>query len=520
MSKLINNEFTVRPFVPKLLPGLIKIHKQVANPKARSVAAKAIATICQVAKLKESDNGANLAPVKLTDPTAFATSISVQYKTLGANPVPGAVHPSIQYATCLTINLIAACNFDVPTWELWEAALVPYLEIVTVSPKPASIARKLYSAKTGCYPERSRAPMCTPETPGGSTSSTSSLHSVFAELLRSANKANDEQGDNDDEEGEDLCNCQFSLAYGAKILLNTANLRLKRSHRYGLCGRNGSGKSTLMCAITNSQVEGFPLPDEVLTFYVKHNIDGSHEETSVLQFILNNKRILCDKKEASRPSSRSASTRSAKDTADILLLDEPTNHLDIVNIAWLEGYLTLRKTCTLIIVSHNSGFLNNTITDVFHLNHFKIKRYHGNLEALVKTVPEAKSYYTLEAAEGNKFKIPDPPLLEGLYNITLQVSLSSRVTILGPDGSGKLTLVKLLIGDLKANKASEVWKHPNLVIGYVVQHAFHHIDHHLDKTPLEPPRKKEEKKMKEGGVVVVEGVKRLQVINLTRLWLA
>ena len=32
--------------------------------------------------------------------------------------------------------------------------------------------------------------------------------------------------------------------------------------------------------------------------------------------------------------------------ADILLLDEPTNHLDVVNIAWLENYLTSLKTCT------------------------------------------------------------------------------------------------------------------------------------------------------------------------------
>jgi elongation factor 3 len=32
--------------------------------------------------------------------------------------------------------------------------------------------------------------------------------------------------------------------------------------------------------------------------------------------------------------------------ADILLLDEPTNHLDVVNVAWLEGYLTSLKTCT------------------------------------------------------------------------------------------------------------------------------------------------------------------------------
>jgi len=196
--------------------------------------------------------------------------------------------------------------------------------------------------------------------------------------------------------------------------------------------------------------------------------------------------------------------------ADILLLDEPTNHLDVVNVAWLENYLVSLKHCTSIIVSHDSGFLNNTITDVLHLNRFKVRRYRGNLEAFVKQVPEAKSYYTLEAAEDYKFKLPDPPLLEGvktkeksllkmrkvgfqypsqpvqqLYDITLQVSLSSRVAVLGPNGSGKSTLVKLLTGEMEPNKGGEIWKHPNLVIGYVAQHAFHHIDHHLDKTPLE-----------------------------------
>jgi elongation factor 3 len=44
--------------------------------------------------------------------------------------------------------------------------------------------------------------------------------------------------------------------------------------------------------------------------------------------------------------------------ADILLLDKPTNHLDVVNIAWLENYLTGLTHCTSIIVSRNSSFLN------------------------------------------------------------------------------------------------------------------------------------------------------------------
>lgn len=125
------------------------------------------------------------------------------------------------------------------------------------------------------------------------------------------------------------------------------------------------------------------------------------------------------------------------------------------------------------------------------------------------------------------FQYPTSPVQQ-LYDISLQVSLSSRVAVLGPNGSGKSTLVKLLVNETEPNKGGEVWKHPNLVIGYVAQHAFHHIDHHLDKTPLEymlqryqtgedieelakANRKlseEEEKKMKDGANVVVEGVKR------------
>jgi elongation factor 3 len=535
MSKLVDSEYTVRPFVPKLLPGLIKIQDTVADPEARGVVVKAIATLRQTAKVPEGD-GSDLPPLKMADGPTLAKSVIEIYKKLGVSPVPSASNPLVSYTAQLAANLVNSRNFDVPEWE---ASLGPYLELVSGKPDPKEVAREW--------------------------------------LLKSAQES-EEDGDvpDDEEEGEDLCNCTFSLAYGAKILLNTATLRLKRGHRYGLCGRNGSGKSTLMRAITNGQVEGFPSPDEVRTFYVEHDIDGSEEDTSVLQFILTDKRIQADEAEivetlgsvgfsTERQASaigalsggwkmKLALARAMLFKADILLLDEPTNHLDVINIAWLEAYLTSLTTCTSIIVSHDSGFLNNTITDVLHLNRFKVKRYRGNLEAFVKAVPEAKSYYTLEAMEDYKFKLPDPPLLDGvktkekslmkmrkvgfqyptapvqqLYDITLQVSLSSRVAVLGPNGSGKSTLVKLLIGETEPNKGGEVWKHPNLVIGYVAQHAFHHIDHHLDKTPLEYMlwryqtgedleeldkanrviTEEEEKKMKEGGVVVIEGVKRL-----------
>jgi elongation factor 3 len=446
------------------------------------------------------------------------------------------------YAANLATNLVIAKNFDVPEWD----TLAPYLAFANSTVDPITVAREW--------------------------------------VVKSATEdSDDHEVPEDEEEGEDLCNCQFSLAYGAKILLNTATLRLKRGHRYGLCGKNGTGKSTLMRAITNGQVEGFPSPDEVRTFYVEHDIDGSEEDTSVLDFILSDKRVEAGKEEIIETLAsvgfsderqkqsigslsggwkmKLALARAMLFKADILLLDEPTNHLDVVNVAWLENYLTNLKTCTSIIVSHDSGFLNNTITDVLHLNRFKLKRYRGNLEKFVQQVPEAKSYYTLEAAEDYKFKLPDPPLLEGvktkeksllkmrkvgfqypgsavqqLHDITLQVSLSSRVAVLGPNGSGKSTLVKLLIGDMEQNKGGEIWKHPNLVIGYVAQHAFHHIDNHLDKTPLEYMlwryqtgedleemskanriiTEEEEKKMKEGANMVVEGQKRIIDEIITR----
>jgi hypothetical protein len=50
------------------------------------------------------------------------------------------------------------------------------------------------------------------------------------------------QADGDDEDGEEeLCNCEFSLGYGGRILLNNARLRLKRGRRYGLCGVSRCG---------------------------------------------------------------------------------------------------------------------------------------------------------------------------------------------------------------------------------------------------------------------------------------
>lgn len=61
----------------------------------------------------------------------------------------------------------------------------------------------------------------------------------------------------DNEEGEILCDIQFSLAYGGLLLLNHTNLKLRRGRRYGICAGNGQGKSTLMKAIRDGKVSSF-----------------------------------------------------------------------------------------------------------------------------------------------------------------------------------------------------------------------------------------------------------------------
>ena len=326
MSKLVDSPITVRPFLPKLLPGLIKIESTIGDPEARGVVGKAIATLRQVGEVPEGSDGTDLPPLKSAEPAQLAAGLASVYKKAGG-AAPSSTDANIVYVTRLAANLVNTKNFDVSEW----GSLAVFLGYAAPTPDPVSIANEW--------------------------------------VVRSATEGDDDDHvEEDEEEGVDLCNCQFSLAYGAKILLNTATLRLKRGHRYGLCGKNGTGKSTLMRAIQNGQVEGFPSPDVVRTFYVEHDIDGSEADTSVLQFILSDSRILANEAEVIETLSsvgfsderqkqsigslsggwkmKLALARAMLFKADILLLDEPTNHLDVINVAWLENYLVSLKNCT------------------------------------------------------------------------------------------------------------------------------------------------------------------------------
>ena len=340
--------------------------------------------------------------------------------------------------------------------------------------------------------------------------------------------------DPEDEE-EDLCNAQFSLAYGTRVLLHQTPFRVKVGRKYGLVGPNGAGKSTLMKSIAGGNLQGFPT--HLVTVYVECEIIGEKADMSVLEYIMSDEKVKmrnCTEETVkemltnmgfgvSRTAAaidagvstlsggwrmKLALSRAMLLNPDMLLLDEPTNHLDQFAIKWLTDYIINLQTCTSLIVSHDTKFLDAVCTNIIHYENLKLKSYRGNLSDFVKQKPEAKAYYEL-SSDNVAFSFPEPGPLDGvksltkavlktknvhfqyptapqpqLIDVSIQCSLASRVAVVGVNGAGKSTLVKLMVGELEPDQGN-IEKHPNLRVAYVAQHAFAHIEDHLEKTPVE-----------------------------------
>jgi len=71
-----------------------------------------------------------------------------------------------------------------------------------------------------------------------------------------------------------------------------------------------------------------------------------------------------------------------------------------------------------------------------------------------------------------------------IKNISLAVSQVSRVAVIGANGAGKSTAIKVLVGENLPTEGT-IWKSPGLRLAYVAQHAFHHLEMHMDKTPTQ-----------------------------------
>lgn len=307
-----------------------------------------------------------------------------------------------------------------------------------------------------------------------------------------------------------------------------------------MLGPNDCGKTTLMRAINNEQVDGFPPKSELKTAFVEHGIGEAEPECDwspfdylldepVIKAMFDAGQTSMEQMEAELSAvgfkrgdkldmtlgqlsggwkMKMGLVRAKMMDADILMMDEPTGHLDKFNIAWLIEYVnslkTREKPVTVIAVSHDTEYLEKTTTHILEFENRKLKTFRGNIMEFVKINPEAKIYFEITKSAKVQFVFPDPGPLEGvksrgkallkmtnvhfqypgtpkpqLYGVGVQVSMMSRVAIVGPNGAGKSTMIKCLLGELKPTTGT-IAKVQGARVAYMSQHAFHHIESHLD----------------------------------------
>lgn len=330
---------------------------------------------------------------------------------------------------------------------------------------------------------------------------------------------------------ENLCDCMFSLAYGTRVLLHQTPLKLKYNRCYGILGANGAGKSTLLRAMANKTLQGFP---DIEATYIEHHIPEEKHDMITLDYLESHPKIkakgigrdeiaknLAELYVTEHMMNSPLSTLSggnvqrvnlilAKLAADpLILMDEPTNHIDMHSIVWLKNYVKTTKNTTFLIISHDIKFMDEVCTNMIHYEGLKLKVYRGNVSEFVKQKPEAEYYFKTESNDVLAFRIPEPGPLEGvksltksvlsmkncsfqyptanvpqLTNITVQVSMASRIVIIGRNGAGKSTLVKILVGELEPNQGI-IDRHPNLRMAYIPQNISTCLEPHKEMTPVE-----------------------------------
>ena len=214
----------------------------------------------------------------------------------------------------------------------------------------------------------------------------------------------------------------------------------------------------------------------------------------------------------------------------LLLLDEPTNHLDLEAVLWLESHLAKWRG-SILLVSHERGLLNRAVREIVHLENTKLTRYTGGYDdfehirrerlsqqsklhsrqmaerkriqsfidrfrykptkarqaqSRVKLLAKMEPIATVieESTISFEFPQPDPlsPPLIALENVSsgyedvtvlrdlnMRIDMDDRIALLGANGKGKSTLIKLL-ADKLAPQSGKLIKSRKLKIGYFSQH--------------------------------------------------